>query len=427
MNRLRRELEVFLGCPRSMRVLMVSNMIHALVLPVIEIFAAAYVMRNSHAVDRVVSYVLALYAATPVAFYLNGILMGRVQAKHLYAAGMILSGASILFLMQLGVLTPCGIVVSGVAMGLSTGLFWANRGFLALTATNDGNRNYYYGVELFALTLSGVGVPALIGWFISGTTLYGWLGGVPNRAYEIVGAIAFTLTALAAGILERGSFNSPKHTGFLFFPFHPLWRKMLQLAFLKGLPQGYIVTAPAMLIMLLVGQEGTLGETQAVGGVLSACVLYTVGRMTSPQHRNQVFLVALLLFFLGAAVNGVLFSAAGVLIFMACFLLAKPMLDLAYNPIEWQVVDLLSRLERRNQYGYLFNHEFGLFTGRCLGCILFLAIVHWGSAVTALKYALPVIALLQLLSIPVAGQIARELKAECSGELSTQPAAHPAG
>ena len=113
MNRLRRELEVFLGCPRSMRVLMVSNMIYALVLPVIEIFAAAYVMRNSHAVDRVVSYVLALYAATPVAFYLNGILMGRVQAKHLYAAGMILSGASILFLMQLGVLTPCGIVVSG--------------------------------------------------------------------------------------------------------------------------------------------------------------------------------------------------------------------------------------------------------------------------------------------------------------------------
>ena len=50
MNRLRREFEVFLSCPRSMQVLMVSNMIYGLVLPVIEIFVAAYVMRNSHAV-----------------------------------------------------------------------------------------------------------------------------------------------------------------------------------------------------------------------------------------------------------------------------------------------------------------------------------------------------------------------------------------
>jgi YQGE family putative transporter len=92
MNRLRKEVEVFLRCPRSMRVLIVSNMIYALVLPVIDVFVAAYVMRNSHAVARVVTYQLAVYAATPVAFYLNGILLGRVAVKHLYAAGMLLSG-----------------------------------------------------------------------------------------------------------------------------------------------------------------------------------------------------------------------------------------------------------------------------------------------------------------------------------------------
>jgi len=34
---------------------MVSNMIYGLVLPVIEIFVAAYVMRNSHAVAKVVT------------------------------------------------------------------------------------------------------------------------------------------------------------------------------------------------------------------------------------------------------------------------------------------------------------------------------------------------------------------------------------
>jgi len=411
MNRLRKEFEVFLHCSRSMQVLMLSNMIYALVLPVIEIFVAAYVMRNSRAVDKVVTYQLSIYAATPLAFYLNGKLLGRVGAKHLYAAGMLLSGLAMMLMMQLSILTPIGVATSGFTMGLATGLFWANRGYLALTATEDNNRNYYYGLEMFVATLAAVVVPAFIGWFISGTTLYGWLGGMPNRAYHIIAMLVFGLTVLAAGILERGTFRDSQRTRFVFFKFHPLWWRMLELALLKGLAQGYIVTAPAMLIMLLVGQEGTLGATQAIGGVFSACIMYTVGRIAAPKHRIFVFSTGLLLFFLGAVINTALFNAVGVLVFLGCLLLAKPLLDLAYYPIQLQVIDAVSRLEGRNEYAYIFNHEFGLFAGRCLGCGLFLGIAYWWSGIAALKYALPVIALLQLLSIGVAGQIFRGLTA----------------
>jgi YQGE family putative transporter len=393
-----------------MRVLIVSNMIYALVLPVIEIFVAAYVMRNSHAVGKVVTYQLAVYVATPVAFYLNGLLLGRAGVKHLYAAGMLLSGVAMMLLMRSGVLTPIGIAASGLAMGLATGLFWANRGFLALATTNDDNRNYYYGVELFVATLAAVVVPALIGWFISSATRSGLLGGSANRAYRIIAMAVLGLTVLSAVVLERGSFRNPVRTHFVFFRFHALWKRMLELALLKGLAQGYMLTAPAMLVMLLVGQEGTLGATQAIGGVFSACLLYTVGRVTTPHHRRIVFATGLLLFLLGAVSNALLFNAVGVLIFIGCLVLAKPLLDLAYNPIEFQVVDVVSRMEGRNEYAYLFNHEIGLFTGRCLGCLLFLAIAHWWSGVAALKYALPVVALLQLLSIRVAGQISRSLQ-----------------
>ena len=57
----------------------------------------------------------------------------------------------------------------------------------------------------------------------------------------------------------------------------------------------------------------------------------------------------------------------------------------------------------------------GLFLGRALGCGLFLGIAFWGSGVAALKYALPVIAMLQLLSIWVARRILRGLPAASSG------------
>jgi YQGE family putative transporter len=410
MSRLRGEFEVFLRCSRSMQILLVSNMIYALVLPVLEVFVASYVMRNSHDVSRVVTYQLALYAATPVAFYLNGILMGRVEAKHLYAAGMVLSGMAMMLLMRSGVLTLVGVATAGVAMGLATGLFWANRGFLALATTNDGNRNYYYGVELFFAALASVAVPALIGWFISGVTSSGWLGGGANSAYRIVAMTVFGLTCLSAFLLERGSFRNPSHTQFIFFRFHALWRRMLELSVLKGLAQGYMLTTPAMLIMLLVGQEGTLGATQAIGGVLTACLLYTVGRITAPRHRRMVFAAGLLLYLLGALSNALLFNAVGVLIFIGCLALAKPLLDLAYNPIEFEVVDAISQMEKRNEYAYLFNHEIALFIGRGSGCRVFLAIAHWWSGVAALKYALVVVTLAQVFSIRVASQISQGLK-----------------
>lgn len=409
MNRLRREIEAFRSCSRSMRVLLVSNMIYALVLPVIEIFVAAYVMRNSHDAGKVIAYQLAVYAATPAAFFLNGFLLGRIGVKRMYAAGMLLSGVAMMMLMRTGILTTLGIAGAGLAMGFATGLFWANRGFLALATTRNDNRNYFYGLEMFTGTLTAVLVPALIGWFIAGTGRYGWLGGIANHAYRVVAITVFVLTAVSAGILQRGTFRNPAHTRFVFFRFDPLWRRLLQLAALKGLTHVYILTAPAMLVLLLVGKEGTLGAMQAVGGVLSACLLYGLGRATAPRHREAMLASAILLFFAGAVFNAVLFNAAGVLAFIGCLVISKPLLDLAYNPIELQVVDTVAALEDRSEYAYFFNHEFALFAGRSAGCILFLAIVHWWDGIAALRYALPFVALLQMLSIPVAAGISREL------------------
>jgi hypothetical protein len=49
MSRLHAEVEVFRRWPRSMRVLMVSKMVYALVLRVIEIFVAAQIGRELEA------------------------------------------------------------------------------------------------------------------------------------------------------------------------------------------------------------------------------------------------------------------------------------------------------------------------------------------------------------------------------------------
>ena len=405
MQKLLREYRHFLSYPRDMRILLLTNLIYALVGPVIDLFVGAYVMRNSRDVRMVVTYQLAVYAGIPFAFLINGFLLRLVAIQRLYSLGMLLSGVSMAVMMALGTLSLTGIGVAGLLMSLSFGLFWANRDFLALSTTTDANRNYYYGLETFFSTNTSVVVPAAVGWFIEATALRGWFGGDRNHAYRIVTGVVVVLTVLSSLLAHRGRFENPPRAPFVFFRYHWLWNRMQWLAVLKGLVQGYIVTTPAMLILRHVGQEGALGTIQAVGGLVSAFLLYLIGRTTRPGHRLAIFTVGLVLFALGGLSNALLFNAAGVLLFMLCLLLARPLHDLAYFPIQMQVIEAVSALEHRNQFAYLFNQEFGFFAGRLTGCILFIALATEVSDVFALRYALLIVGAVQLLSILVARSI----------------------
>jgi YQGE family putative transporter len=406
-----------------MRILLITNLFYAMVLPVIDIFVAAYVMRNSRDVKLVVIYQLAVYTGIPLTFLINGFLLQRIQIKRLYSLGMLLSGVAMAVMMSLGKLTLTGIGVAGVLMGMAFGLFWANRDFLALSTTSDSARNYYYGLETFFYTNTYVFVPAVIGWFIESTGQHGWFGGDRIVAYQIVTGGVFVLTVIASVIVHRGNFPNPPASRFLFFRYHWLWNRMQLLAVLKGLMQGYIVTAPAMLIMRLVGQEGALGAIQAAGGVLSAFLLYILGRTTKPAHRMIIFTLGLSLFVLGGLFNALLFSGLGVLLFMTCLLLARPLHDLAYFPIQLRTIEIVSAIEGRNQFAYIFNQEFGFYAGRFVGCGLFILLANKVSDTFALRYALLIVALVQLLSVVAAKRVLRggEEFAETPAALTEKP------
>jgi YQGE family putative transporter len=407
MGKLLHEIRHFKSYPRDMRVLLITNLFYALVLPVIDIFVGAYVMRNSHDVKMVVIYQLAVYTGIPFTFLLNGFLLQWQPIKRLYSAGMLLSGVSMAVMMSLGTLHLAGIGVAGLLMGMSFGLFWANRDFLALSTTTDTNRNYYYGLETFFYTNTYVLVPAVIGWFFATSRRLSWFGGNQNVAYQMIAGIVFMVTIVASVIVHRGNFVNPPKSKFVYFRFHSLWKKMQLLAILKGLMQGYIVTAPAMLVMRLVGQEGALGAIQAVGGIVSAFMLYFIGRTTKPAHRMAIFTLALTLFVVGGFCNALLFNGLGVLLFMGCLLLARPLHDIAYFPIQMQVIDTVSAVEHRNKFAYIFTQEFGFYIGRFAGCGLFILLANKVSDTFALRYALLIVALVQLLSVPVAKMILR--------------------
>lgn len=402
--RIIKEYEVFKACPYDMKVLLVTNMLYALVLPIIEIFVGAYIMRNYGKPSYVALYQLAMYLGIVISSVLNGELLKYFKVSHLYCIGILFSSLSMIGMMSVKSLSVVELTGIGLVMGFASGFFWTNRYLIALGATNDENRNYFFGLESLAFTVGQICVPFIVGFLI--TTLQGKvIVGVEfdvNSAYKLVTFIASIISVIACCNIIRGHFVNPISKRFLYLRFDALWRKLLLLASLKGLVQGFLVTAPAILVMKFVGQEGALGTIQSISGILTAVLVYVLGRISRPQHRIIIFAFGLFVFFIGTVVNGILYSASGVIVFMLCKVVFQPLHDLAYYPIMMRVIDVVSAREKRNKYTYILSHEIGLFLGRSIGLGFFLFLAFKVSEDFSLKFALPIAGGIQLLSLPLA-------------------------
>ena len=206
LQKLVHEFKFFNAHPLGMRTLLLTNLIYALVMPIVELFIGAYIMRNSSDISLVVIFQLAVYTGIPLTFMINGFLLNHFPIARLYSLGMLLSGVSMFAMMSLDNLDTLGVFLAGLIMGLSYGFFWANRDFLALNTTQDANRNYYYGIETFFYTITGIVVPLAAGVFIATTEKNGWFGGNVNVAYYGLTVFVFALSVLASILVHRGQF-----------------------------------------------------------------------------------------------------------------------------------------------------------------------------------------------------------------------------
>lgn len=410
MNKLKTEYLFFKQQEHNMKVLLMTNLLYAFVLPVVEIFVGAYVMRSTSSPAMVAFYQLAMYLGIAVTSLLNGFLLRKYNVKTLYSVGILVSGISMYVMMAIKSLGVIELALAGFFMGAASGFFWTNRYLLALNNTNDDNRNYFFGLESFFFSITSIGVPLIIGTFISmmdGKQILGFVFDV-TLSYQAVTLAVVIITVIACIILWRGDFKNPEETEFLYFRFTKLWRKMLSMAMLKGMVQGFLVTAPAILVLKLVGDEGVLGGIQGISGALTALLVYVLGRIAHPEDRIKIFVSGLVLFFVGTLFNGILYSALGVILFVLCKVIFQPLFDLAYFPIMMRTIDTAAKIEQRNEYAYILSHEFGLFVGRAFGLLLFLFLAYCFSQDFALKYALVIVGALQLLAYPLAKNIIKE-------------------
>ena len=87
MNKLKKEYLFFKQQEPNMRTLLVTNMLYALVLPIVEIFVGAYIMRNTSDPVMVAFYQLAMYIGIITTSLVDGYLLKKYSVKTLYSVG----------------------------------------------------------------------------------------------------------------------------------------------------------------------------------------------------------------------------------------------------------------------------------------------------------------------------------------------------
>ena len=82
-----------------------------------------------------------------------------------------------------------------------------------------------------------------------------------------------------------------------------------------------------------------------------------------------------------------------------------------------KTIDAVKVLEGREEYTYIMSHEVGLFAGRAFGMLLFIVIAFAfgeGGADIAVRYAVLIVAAIQLLSLPLAKSIVKDIDTKYS-------------
>jgi YQGE family putative transporter len=368
------------------------------------IFINAFLWRQTQDFTIIGLYNLLIYVAVPLGFYINGFLFTYFSTNSLYVFSLLLRILLVSILIFLPQITYPIIIVFGLLEGLVVGMYWANRNILTLKATQSHDRIYFSSLESISETFTAITIPFVIGWFIIlGTFLQLY---TPQTAYKLLSLAMLAVTGVVWFVMTSFKVEFKKLTHLFITNAGTSWNKFRLLQLILGFADGTRSFIPALMVLLLIGNEGALGTVQSFAAILSAVVVYFLAKSLQTKHRLILLQISFVIGILGATFFGLYYSALGVIVFFACQALTTPFNWVALQSLNYDLID-----EEKNQekhYAYVCDQEIYLNGGRVLAIIGFLWLVHSFSSDTALRFSPIIFAFSQLFLLLLAKSLERK-------------------
>lgn len=351
------------------RALLASITVYEFMYPILHTFVNTFLLRRLDEAWYVALYNLGMFISLPITFFVNGWLLRRVKIQWLYGFGIIGQPLVVLMLFWFSWQSWWQLVSIGAVQGVLLGWYWANRNFLRINTTTDSHRNFFMGIEMTLVTLATVVTPVMVGWFIKGAELTGW--GTVDQAYQWLGLAAAVILSLMATWVVRTGFPQPTVSKIWVTKPSPTWQAARWVEVWRGIRNGIDLFLPALLVFQFLGEEGVLGTVQSLAALISAVLLYWLGRKVKVHQRYRYAQIGYLALLVAMMLVSALFTSGAVLVYLLVVDALIHWCWLASSPIAEQAIEHQDEGDPTTNYAYVADRELFLNIGRIGGVIIF--------------------------------------------------------
>lgn len=347
------------------RDLLLSFFLFALAAPLVYTYTNTLFWRLSHSPATLIVYNLGFYLAISFGFLLNGLLLRWSETPILYLLGAIVQGLVPLSVVLLGDQALNLTFVFGLISGLAAGFYWANRNYLTSKLTSSRRRFYFISMETALGTIASILAPAAIGWFLISSP----------SAYLAATVIGLVIMAIAGWIVVRSPLPeciNPIKRLWLKHP-DPAWSRLRRAECFNGMIDGVENVLPIIMILTFLGGEEALGTVNSLSAVIATALIYTAGRRLGHRHYFLLLSLWVVATIFGTATFALLFSTAGVLIYVLVSACMDGFRWTSLATIMYETVDESAGQGTAHRYVYIMDRELFLNGGR-VAVLLLLAL-----------------------------------------------------
>lgn len=394
--------------PGKTKRLLFSNFLYNFEFQILPIVINYAIWKNYDDIKFNIFYYLGFFAAHPIGYLINGILLSKFPINKLYIAGMLME-MSILISLLLFKIPNIEILLSiGIFMGLSTSMYWSNRLFMVLNLTDNKKRDAYLSFETISSLIAGIVSPLVFGFFtgIKGFSILKLNVGISlsQSIYFLVIYLIILITISGISI-NKHKYVGPKISKVLYFRFYPMWYNQRILSLIEGIISGGLLMMPSLVIFELIKNPGTLGLLESTGMMLAIVPVFLIGRKTKPGLRTSVISLAGILALIDALILAIFYNKFSAIVFLLGIKILLPIFNMTMMAVRMRSVELASRNEQRSRFPYFIDIEFFFNTGRMISLSIFFILYSIVNQSVALRYSFLFITALPFIYVVVSKKI----------------------
>ncbi|HLB51320.1 hypothetical protein A3F07_00050 [candidate division WWE3 bacterium RIFCSPHIGHO2_12_FULL_38_15] len=337
-------------------------------------FTTVYLWKETNDVSTIVKYNLVQYPTILLCYVISGLILKKIQFKHLIQIGVLFYILNYLLLIFLGRSVNEFILLVGLVQGLGAGFYWSGYAPFTYKTTKDTNRDLFNALNSSIGSFISVFIPPMVGFLLSMN--------LADKEISFSYYLSFFVTII---VLLVSFFYSGRLLDYgverlnLREIFSPLKIKAWKYVGLRDLVDGFHGGTDqflgTLLVFFVLQREISMGIFNSFFSVLSILVTLKIGQSLIRKNRLKVGFIGAVFLTLGRLIYIYMFSFLGTVVSSVVGLIAGPLYGIGLASTFFDVLDHSPDHEKA-YFAYITLREVFLAAGRTFGALMFLLFIN---------------------------------------------------